>query len=155
MEKHSNLEDFRKNYLEKIFLIFLLYTFFILSGLFEEKYTKTDYILTDEEGNEQIIKFKFPSISIVSIAIMSSLISSFMIYRGKKCFKNTNANLSPISLKDKLVLGVIYIISKYSGQTSLLFLDYIVKTIGKSCKSACIMLLNYLNSFKLFNKILK
>ena len=62
---------------------------------------------------------------------------------------------SPISFHDKSIIGILYIISSFSSQTALIYLDFIVKTIGKSCKSASIMFIYFLNTIPFCNKLLK
>jgi UDP-galactose transporter B1 len=62
---------------------------------------------------------------------------------------------SPISFHDKSIIGILYIISSFSSQTALIYLDFIVKTIGKSCKSASIMFIYFLNTIPCCNKLLK
>ena len=62
---------------------------------------------------------------------------------------------SPISFMDKSIIGIFHIISSFTAQTALIYLDFIVKTIGKSCKSASIMFIYFLNTIPCCNKLLK
>ena len=62
---------------------------------------------------------------------------------------------SPISFHDKSIIGVLYTISTFTSQIALLYLDFIVKTIGKSCKSASIMFIYFLNTIPFCNSLLK
>ncbi len=71
----------------------------------------------------------------------------------KKIFKEEI--ISPISFHDKSIIGVLYTISTFTSQIALIYLDFIVKTIGKNCKSASIMFIYFLNTIPFCNKLLK
>ena len=138
----------------KMIYIILLYTFYLLGGLFNEKLTKTSYEYKDNENNVKILKFKYPSISLCTLSILSFVISSYMLNKMRKAvFKDKI--ISPISFHDKSIIGVLYTISTFTGQIALIYLDFIVKTIGKSCKSASIMFIYFLNTIPFCNKLLK
>ena len=141
-------EEKKHTSITKMIYIILLYVFYLFGGLFNEKLTKTEYEYLDENNNINILKFKYPSISLCFPSILSFAISYFML--NKK--KNTE---SPISFHDKSIIGILYIISSFSSQTALIYLDFIVKTIGKSCKSASIMFIYFLNTIPFCNKLLK
>ena len=145
-----DLQDQKENSLTKTILIFLIYAFYLLGGLFNEKLTKTNY----STDNTNIIRFKYPSISLCSLSFLSIIISSFMSSKTRNKLK-LNPSLNPISFRDKSIIGIFYSISMFSSQISLLYLDFIVKTIGRSLKSAAIMFLFFLNSIPLFSNILK
>ena len=103
----------------KMIYIILLYVFYLFGGLFNEKLTKTEYEYLDENNNIQILKFKYPSISLCFPSILSFAISYFMLNKKKK-------TESPISFHDKSIIGILYIISSFSSQTALIYLDFIV-----------------------------
>ena len=69
----------------------------------------------------------------------------------KKIFKEEI--ISPISFHDKSIIGVLYTISTFTSQIALIYLDFIVKTIGKNCKSASIMFIYFLNTIPFCNKL--
>ena len=138
----------------KMIYIILLYVFYLFGGLFNEKLVKTEYEYIDENNNKNIFKFKYPSISLCLPSILSFCISSFMLKNMKKRYFSSKIE-SPILLRDKSIIGILHIISSFSAQTALLYLDFIVKTIGKSCKSASIMFIYFLNTFPFCNKLLK
>ena len=131
-------EEKKHTSITKMIYIILLYVFYLFGGLFNEKLTKTEYEYLDENNNINILKFKYPSISLCFPSILSFGISYFMLNKMKKVE-------SPISFHDKSIIGILYIISSFSSQTALIYLDFIVKTIGKSCKSASIMFIYFLN----------
>ena len=131
---NTDLQDQKENSLTKTILIFLIYAFYLLGGLFNEKLTKTNYS-TDKSN---IIRFKYPSISLCSLSFLSIIISSFMSSKTRNKLK-LNPSLNPISFRDKSIIGIFYSISMFSSQISLLYLDFIVKTIGRSLKSAAII----------------
>ena len=62
---------------------------------------------------------------------------------------------SPISLIDKLLIGFYYIGSKYWADSSLNYLDYIIKVVGKSCKSASIIIIAILFNLPIIGAIFK
>ena len=141
-------EEKKHTSITKMIYIILLYVFYLFGGLFNEKLTKTEYEYLDENNNIQILKFKYPAISLCFPSILSFAISYFMLNKMKK-------TESPISFHDKSIIGILYIISSFSSQTALIYLDFIVKTIGKSCKSASIMFIYFLNTIPFCNKLLK
>ena len=141
-------EEKKHTSITKMIYIILLYVFYLFGGLFNEKLTKTEYEYLDENNNIQILKFKYPAISLCFPSILSFAISYFMLNKKKK-------TESPISFHDKSIIGILYIISSFSSQTALIYLDFIVKTIGKSCKSASIMFIYFLNTIPFCNKLLK
>ena len=138
----------------KLTYIVLIYVFYLFGGLFNEKLTKSTYEYTDIDNNVKTFKFKYPLIILCSLSSFSLIISSYMSQKMKyKLFKNSN--ISPVSFYDKSIIGILHTISTFTSQLSLLYIDFIVKTIGKSCKSASIMFLYFLNSIPLCHKILK
>ena len=141
-------EEKKHTSITKMIYIILLYVIYLFGGLFNEKLTKTEYEYLDENNNINILKFKYPSISLCFPSILSFGISYFMLNKMKKVE-------SPISFHDKSIIGILYIISSFSSQTALIYLDFIVKTIGKSCKSASIMFIYFLNTIPFCNKLLK
>ena len=138
----------------KMIYIILLYTFYLLGGLFNEKLTKTSYEYKDNENNSKILRFKYPAISLCFLSIFSFIISSYMLGKMRKVVFNDKI-IRPISLHDKSIIGVLYSISIFTSQFALIYLDFIVKTIGKSCKSASIMFIYFLNTIPFCNKLLK
>ena len=140
--------------LTKMIYIILLYVFYLFGGLFNEKLTKTLYEYKDSENNVKTLRFKYPSISLCTLSILSFCISSYMSKTMKqKIFKGEI--ISPISFHDKSIIGVLYTISTNTAQLALIYLDFIVKTIGKSCKSASIMFIYFLNTIPFCNTLLK
>jgi hypothetical protein len=138
----------------KLTYIVLIYVFYLFGGLFNEKLTKSTYEYTDKDNNVKTFKFKYPLIILCSLSSFSLVISSYMSQKMKyKLFKDSN--ISPVSFYDKSIIGILHTISTFTSQLSLLYIDFIVKTIGKSCKSASIMFLYFLNSIPLCHKILK
>ena len=138
----------------KMIYIILLYVFYLFGGLFNEKLTKTEYEYIDENNNKKIFKFKYPSISLCLPSILSFCVSTFMLSKMKKKYFNSKIE-SPISFHDKSIIGILHMISSFTAQTALIYLDFIVKTIGKSCKSASIMFIYFLNTIPFCNKLLK
>ena len=158
--KSLSLSEIEKNIIEadssyiKLTYIVLIYIFYIFGGLFNEKLTKSTYEYTDKDNNVKTFKFKYPLIILCSLSSFSFVISSYMSQKMKyKLFKDLN--ISPVSFYDKSIIGILHTISTFTSQLSLLYIDFIVKTIGKSCKSASIMFLYFLNSIPLCHKILK
>jgi len=157
--KSISLSEFEKNIIEdssytKLTYIVMIYVFYIFGGLFNEKLTKSTYEYTDKDNNVKTFKFKYPLIILCSLSSFSLVISSYMSQKMKyKLFKDSN--ISPVSFYDKSIIGILHTISTFTSQLSLLYIDFIVKTIGKSCKSASIMFLYFLNSIRLCHKILK
>ena len=140
----------------KMIYIILLYVFYLFGGLFNEKLTKTEYEYIDIDNNntKKIFKFKYPSISLCFPSILSFVISSFMLKRMKEKYYKSKTE-SPITSQDKSIIGILHIISSFTAQTALIYLDFIVKTIGKSCKSASIMFIYFLNTIPFCNRLLK
>ena len=125
-----------------------------ITGLFNEKLTKTQYEYKDNDNNIKAFRFKYPSISLCTLSILSFSISSYMLSKMKKAIYKGEI-ISPISLHDKSIIGVLYTISTFTAQFALIYLDFIVKTIGKSCKSASIMFIYFLNTIPFCNQLLK
>jgi hypothetical protein len=152
-EIENNINETDSSY-TKLTYIILIYVFYLFGGLFNEKLTKSTYEYTDIDNNVKTFKFKYPLIILCSLSSFSLIISSYMSQKMKyKLFKNSN--ISPVSFYDKSIIGILHTISTFTSQLSLLYIDFIVKTIGKSCKSASIMFLYFLNSIPLCHKILK
>ena len=152
-EIENNINETDSSY-TKLTYIILIYVFYLFGGLFNEKLTKSTYEYTDIDNNVKTFKFKYPLIILCSLSSFSLIISSYMSQKMKyKLFKNSS--ISPVSFYDKSIIGILHTISTFTSQLSLLYIDFIVKTIGKSCKSASIMFLYFLNSIPLCHKILK
>ena len=150
---NSNTETNESSFTKMIYII-LLYVFYLFGGLFNEKLTKTLYEYKDNENNIKQLRFKYPAISLCTLSILSFCISSYMSKKMKqKIFKGEI--ISPISFHDKSIIGVLYTISTNTAQLALIYLDFIVKTIGKSCKSASIMFIYFLNTIPFCNQLLK
>ena len=150
---NSNTETNESSFTKMIYII-LLYVFYLFGGLFNEKLTKTLYEYKDNENNIKQLRFKYPAISLCTLSILSFCISSYMSKKMKqKIFKGEI--VSPISFHDKSIIGVLYTISTNTAQLALIYLDFIVKTIGKSCKSASIMFIYFLNTIPFCNQLLK
>lgn len=138
----------------KLIYIILIYIFYIFAGIFNEKLTKSSYEYKDSENIIQKFRFKDPLVILCSLSSFSLLVSSYMSRKMKnKLFKDSK--ISPVSFYDESIIGVLHTISTFTSQLSLLYIDFIVKTIGKSCKSASIMFLYFLNSIPFCNSILK
>lgn len=151
--QEENAENNESSFTKLIYII-LLYVFYLFGGLFNEKLTKTQYEYKDSENNIKTLRFKYPSISLCTLSILSFGISTYMSKKMKaKIFKEEL--FSPISFHDKSIIGVLYTISTFTSQIALLYLDFIVKTIGKSCKSASIMFIYFLNTIPFCNSLLK
>ena len=152
-EKEENPKE-NESSLTKLRYIVLLYAFYLFGGLFNEKLTKTTYEYKDNQNNLKTLRFKYPSISLCTLSIFSFIISSYMSKIMKKTIFEEEI-ISPISFHDKSIIGVLYTISTFTSQIALIYLDFIVKTIGKSCKSASIMFIYFLNTIPFCNKLLK
>ena len=152
-EKEENPKEIESS-LTKLRYIILLYAFYLFGGLFNEKLTKTTYEYKDNENIIKTLRFKYPSISLCTLSILSFIISSYMSKKMKKTIFKEEI-ISPISFHDKSIIGVLYTISTFTSQIALIYLDFIVKTIGKSCKSASIMFIYFLNTIPFCNKLLK
>jgi len=150
----KNKEINNDSSITKMIYIILLYVFYLFGGLFNEKLTKTEYEYIDENNNKKIFKFKYPTISLCFPSILSFCVSSYMLSKMKKKYFKTKIE-SPISFHDKSIIGILHMISSFTAQTALIYLDFIVKTIGKSCKSASIMFIYFLNTIPFCNKLLK
>ena len=150
-EKKNNQED---SSFTKMIYIILLYVFYLFGGLFNERLTKTEYEYIDENNKKNLLRFKYPTISLCFPSILSFCISSFMLRKMKNKYFSSKIE-SPISFMDKSIIGIFHIISSFTAQTALIYLDFIVKTIGKSCKSASIMFIYFLNTIPCCNKLLK
>ena len=150
IEKNDNNESS----LTKLIYIALIYIFYIFGGLLNEKLTKSSYEYKDSNNNTLTFKFKDPLIILCTLSSFSLLISSYMSSKMKsKLFKDSK--ISPISFYDKSIIGILHTASTFTSQFSLLYVDFIVKTIGKSCKSASFLFLYFLNTIPLFNKLFK
>ena len=154
IEKEEKIEINSESSLTKTVYIMLLYIFYLFGGLFNEKLTKTQYEYKDSDNNIKAFRFKYPSISLCTLSILSFSISSYMLSKMKKAIYKGEI-ISPISLHDKSIIGVLYTISTFTAQFALIYLDFIVKTIGKSCKSASIMFIYFLNTIPFCNQLLK
>lgn len=154
IEKEEKIEINSESSLTKTVYIILLYIFYLFGGLFNEKLTKTQYEYKDSDNNIKAFRFKYPSISLCTLSILSFSISSYMLSKMKKAIYKGEI-ISPISLHDKSIIGVLYTISTFTAQFALIYLDFIVKTIGKSCKSASIMFIYFLNTIPFCNQLLK
>ena len=153
-KENKELNNQNDSFFTKKRCIFLLYAFYLCAGLFNEKLAKNDYEYLDENNNKKILKFKYPAITLCFPSILSFCISSFMLNYMKKKYFNSNIE-SPILFRDKSIIGILHIVSSFTAQTALIYLDFIVKTIGKSCKSASIMFIYFLNTIPFCNKLLK
>lgn len=56
--------------------------------------------------------------------------------------------------KDKFILGIYNLISRVCAEKSLKYVDFIMKIIGKSCKSGASKLINFINLINLILVIL-
>ena len=148
-EKEKDKEIEVDSPLTKLIYILLIYIFYIFGGLFNEKLTKNEYEYLDSDNNLKIFKFKDPLIILCTLSSFSLLVSLYMSNKLKLKFLQ-NPKLSPLSFQDQSILGILHTISTFTSQLSLLYIDFIVKTIGKSCKSASIIFLYFLNSIVVF-----
>ena len=138
----------------KLIYIILIYIFYIFGGILNEKLTKTPYEYQDNENKTQNFRFKDPLIILCTLSSFSLIFSSYMSHKMKlKFFKDSK--ISPISLYDQSIIGILHTASTFTSQFSLLYVDFIVKTIGKSCKSVSFLFLYFLNSLPLCNKLFK
>ena len=140
-------KTFSSSSFTKTLLIFAIYFFYLLSGLFNEKLTTTNY--TNPNDETKTFKFKYPTISLCILSLFTTIISSYMLE------KKNPKSYSPITSSDKIILGTIHTISQFTSQLTLLYLDYIIKTICKSLKSAAMMFIFFLNTIPFCNKILQ
>ena len=140
--------------LTKLTYIILIYVFYIFGGLFNEKLTKNEYEYTDTNNETKKFKFKDPLIILCTLSSFSLIVSFYMSKKMKyKLFQDSK--VSPISFYDEAILGVLHTGSTFTSQLSLLYIDFIVKTIGKSCKSASIIFLYFLNSIPFIHDFLQ
>ena len=138
----------------KLVYILLIYIFYIFGGLFNEKLTKNEYEYLDKNNRVKKFKFKDPLIILCTLSSFSLIISYYMSRKMKfKLFQDSK--ISPISFNDESILGILHTVSTFTSQLSLLYIDFIVKTIGKSCKSASLIFLYFLNSIPFINKFWK
>ena len=108
--------------------IISLYFFFVISGIFEEKIFKEPI-----QHNGKSYIFKYPFLTIFFNNLFSLIISqTFLFILSSKDQKFS----SPITKEDKAILGIYSLICKLTNETSLKYLDFITRIIGKSCKSA-------------------
>jgi hypothetical protein len=140
--------------LAKLIYIILIYIFYIFGGILNEKLTKSKYEYKSTNNTIETFKFKDPLIILCTLSSFSLIISLYMSKKMKnKLFKNSTIN--PISFYDQSIIGILHTASTFTSQLSLLYVDFIVKTIGKSCKSASFLFLFFLNSIPFCNKIFK
>ena len=116
--------------------------------------TKNEYEYLDKNNRVKKFKFKDPLIILCTLSSFSLIISYYMSRKMKfKLFQDSK--ISPISFNDESILCILHTVSTFTSQLSLLYIDFIVKTIGKSCKSASLIFLYFLNSIPFINKFLK
>ena len=140
--------------LTKLTYIILIYVFYIFGGLFNEKLTKNEYEFTDTNNEIKKFKFKDPLIILCTLSSFELIVSFYMSKKLKyKLFQDSK--ISPITFYDEAILGVLHTGSTFTSQLSLLYIDFIVKTIGKSCKSASIIFLYFLNSIPFIHNFLQ
>ena len=140
--------------LTKLTYIILIYVFYIFGGLFNEKLTKNEYEFTDTNNETKKLKFKDPLIILCTLSSFELIVSFYMSKKMKyKLFQDSK--ISPITFYDEAILGVLHTGSTFTSQLSLLYIDFIVKTIGKSCKSASIIFLYFLNSIPFIHNFLQ
>ena len=149
-------EEHNEN-ISKLIYILLLYTFFLLAGIYEEKIFKNTYSNINNETGETVkSKFNSPTIALFITSISSLMFSS--IGYSIQLNKLKDKTINPFTFIDRIILGTLYILSQFTAQSSLQFLDFIIKVIGKSCKSASMMIVNILYNLPgidfLFNKLL-
>lgn len=151
----SELEKIQdESSLTKLIYIILIYIFYIFGGILNEKITKSKYEYRNIDNTIQTFKIKDPLIILCTLSSFSLIISSYMSRKMKyKLFKDLK--ISPVSFYDKSIIGVLHTVSTFTSQLSLLYVDFIVKTIGKSCKSASFLFLYFLNSIPFCNKVFK
>ena len=156
LSENEKIEKIIENHssLTKLIYILLIYIFYIFGGILNEKLTKSSYEYKDKENKLQTFRFKYPVIILCTLSSFSLLVSSYMSRKmKKKLFKDLK--ISPISFYDKSIIGILHTASTFTSQLSLLYVDFIVKTIGKSCKSASFLFLYFLNSISFFNKLFR
>lgn len=143
-----------ENPLTKFIYILLLYSFFIFSGLFEEKIFKQEYEYISEKNEIKKIKFKNANISLFIISFFSIIVSNIGLLYSSSEFKGEK-NVKIFSNSDKTILGIFYVISKHPADSSLQFVDFIIKVIGKSCKSASILIISLFNNVPIIGALFK
>ena len=156
LSENEKIEKIIENHssLTKLIYILLIYIFYIFGGILNEKLTKSSYEYKDRENKIQTFRFKYPVIILCTLSSFSFLVSSYMSRKmKKKLFKDLK--ISPISFYDKSIIGILHTASTFTSQLSLLYVDFIVKTIGKSCKSASFLFLYFLNTISFFNKLFR
>ena len=153
MEKEREKEG--DSSLTKLIYILLIYIFYIFGGLFNEKLTKNEYEYLDSDNVTKKFKFKDPLIILCTLSSFSLVISYYMSNKKKKKFFQEELKISPISFFDESILGILHTISQFTSQLSLLYIDFSIKTIGKSCRSASIIFISFLNSIPFMNKFLQ
>ena len=153
-EEKEEREKESESSLTKLTYILLIYIFYIFGGLFNEKLTKNEYEYIDSNNSTQKFKFKDPLIILCTLSSFGLMVSYYMSKKKKHKYYREN-KLSPISLYDESILGVLHTVSQFTSQLSLLYIDFIVKTIGKSCKSASIIFIYFLNQIPLINHFLQ
>lgn len=114
--------------LTKISLVGLLFLCFSFQGISDEKIYGTEYTATNASGEEVKFRYKEPMLNVYVVSLLSVLISGSILMM-------INLKNQLLSFKDKLILGVLYSIGKYSCESSFKYVDYITKTIAKSSKS--------------------
>ena len=116
--------------------------------------TKNEYEFTDTNNEIKKFKFKDPLIILCTLSSFELIVSFYMSKKMKyKLFQDSK--ISPITFYDEAILGVLHTGSTFTSQLSLLYIDFIVKTIGKSCKSASIIFLYFLNSIPFIHNFLQ
>jgi hypothetical protein len=152
MEKEKEKES--DSSFTKLIYILLIYIFYIFGGLFNEKLTKNEYDIKDSNNETKKFKFKDPLIILCTLSSFELVVSFYMSKKMKyKLFQDSK--ISPITFYDEAILGVLHTGSTFTSQLSLLYIDFIVKTIGKSCKSASIIFLYFLNSIPFIHNFLQ
>ena len=152
IEKEKQKET--QSSLTKLTYIILIYVFYIFGGLFNEKLTKNEYDIKDSNNETKKFKFKDPLIILCTLSSFELVVSFYMSKKMKyKLFQDSK--ISPITFYDEAILGVLHTGSTFTSQLSLLYIDFIVKTIGKSCKSASIIFLYFLNSIPFIHNFLQ
>lgn len=128
----------------KIFIILGLYISFVISGIFEERLYKGFFI----DKNNKKFRFELPMLALFLNGLISYLIASFVL--SGKTYKKPL-----LEGKDKYLLGLYNLISRVCAEKSLRYVDFIMKIIGKSCKSGAIILVYYLYSLPFVGDIFR
>jgi hypothetical protein len=103
-----------------------LYFFFVVSGIIEEKIFKEPV-----QQNGKFYVFKYPFVTIFLNSLFSLIISQTFL----SALKSKENVKSPLSNADRAILGTYSLICKLTNESSLRYLDFITRIIGKSCKS--------------------